>query len=328
MKKELKENSFPTPRITVEQAIESGTVMQYISETGWQAGKSTDSYTWRWMRRYCVLDDWNYLTFRDLSERAVSQFRQYYNSHTMPGSASNVGIPVEGYNMFATWDLWDGGYVANLGYVGAPTSSQEYGASLYLSSWAAQGYPDTPLPNVKFYKLQEAKKWRGGYVSNWGYVEQNRHVLGATTSIWFYKTYSESERPLANLINFHLLLYSNEASMTALKKRFEEYWNKTTNSYEIDDQALNRYLQSQYYQATYRNIPDALAKHYGVIIRVVTRTDSSYGRKYGKDYLVIAYNPFLRTYMYFDPITGKLGSLDAAPIESGQVETVNFVYYR
>ena len=59
MKKELKENSFPTPRITVEQAIESGTVMQYISETGWQAGKSTDSYTWRWMRRYCVLDDWN-----------------------------------------------------------------------------------------------------------------------------------------------------------------------------------------------------------------------------------------------------------------------------
>ena len=154
MKKELKENSFPTPRITVEQAIESGTVMQYISETGWQAGKSTDSYTWRWMRRYCVLDDWNYLTFRDLSERAVSQFRQYYNSHTMPGSASNVGIPVEGYNMFATWDLWDGGYVANLGYVGAPTSSQEYGASLYLSSWAAQGYPDTPLPNVKLYKLQ------------------------------------------------------------------------------------------------------------------------------------------------------------------------------
>lgn len=330
MKKELDEKNFSSPPVTIGQAIGDGTFMQYLNNHGWSEGNGAQDSNWHWIRRHCVLDDWNYLTFSDLVKVAIDQFRQYYSSNPIPGSSSSCGVSIDGYNTFARWDRWEGGYVDSLGYVPAPTSSEIYGASLYKSSsWVAQGGESTPLYEVKFYALQERHLWRGGYVDGWGYVSNDRKILGATTSIWFSRG-SMVDRVLTNFVNFNILEDSNTVDMNFLRERFAQYWNSEKQTYEIDDNALKQYLISHYYETTAPNIREGLQKHYCVWLRIVTRVDTSTGseRRYGNDFVILGYNALMRTYLYIDPVSGGLGSLDAVSIDNGSVPTVKFFFLR
>lgn len=51
------ENEFPTPPVTIAQAVAEGTFMSYLNRTGWNAGTEESDYDWQWIRNHCLLDD-------------------------------------------------------------------------------------------------------------------------------------------------------------------------------------------------------------------------------------------------------------------------------
>lgn len=253
----------------------------------------------------------------------------------MPGSVSGCGVPIDGYNTFARWGKWKGGYVANLGWVSAPSTSV-YGASLYInSSWAEQGGSETPLFDCRFYAIQEQNTWSGGYVDGWGYVSPETKILGATTSAWFRKGSAE-DKALLNLLNFGTLVEGGEGSYSdlyALQQRFEHCWDSNSHSYEIDDVELLRYLRTSYHghEVAISNISDMLKQHRAVFLRVITRTESSdtgTPKQYGNDYVILYYNALMRTYVFFDPVSGKVAEVDAVYIDNRSTEKVIFACER
>ncbi|MBD5225289.1 MAG: hypothetical protein HDS68_04890 [Bacteroidales bacterium] len=166
--------------VTIEMAIKSGQLMAYLGSKGFQyegekeSLDGTDADGWRWRRRNCVLDDWNYLDHNDLFEEAMRQFKEYYANRAIPGSS----------------------------------------------------------------------------------------------------------------------------------------------------------LDAHFYPAYARSIPEALEKHYGVLLRVVDRIveQNAQTLMYGKDYLVIGYNPVLQQYVVIEP-SGALGTLDALAIQKGEIKTISYIYY-
>ena len=344
MKKILKDNWIPTGT-SINQAIADGTVMKYFNDNGTEYnekkpgeedGEEDGKYGgWTWMRKHCVLDDWNYLTFKDLTEKALEQFRNYYQNHLIPGSSITCGVSIDGYNNFARWDKWKGGYVQELGYISSPSSSS-YGASIYMgSSFIPQGSNDTPLYDCRFYAIQMHNTWSGGYVDGWGYVSPETKILGATISNWFING-SASDMALVNLLNFRLFADSNPAAysdLSALQQEFAKCWNENTHRYEIDDVELLRYLRTQYqgHQVAVSNIRDALTQHRAVFLRIVTRTESSdigIPKRYGNDYVILYYNALMRTYGYIDSVTGKVAELNAVNVDSANTEKIIFACER
>jgi|GEM_PF-3290694 hypothetical protein len=337
MKKMLDDNDKPELTVTVQVAIDEGIFINFLKELGYQYSFDKDgSFTlaWKWLRKHCVLDDWNYLKFEDLSEKAVEQFKEYYSNHAIPGSSITCGVQIDGYNQFARWGKWKGGYVQELGYISAPSSSS-YGASIYMgSSFIPQGGNDTPLYECRFYAIQEHNTWQGGYVDGWGYVSPEKKILGATISDWFI-TGSTSDKALLNLLNFRLFADSNPAAysdLSALQQEFAQCWDANTQSYEIDDVRLLQYLQSQYgsHQVAVTNIREALSQHRAVFLRVVTRVVSSAGvdKRYGNDYVLLYYNALMRTYGYIDPVSGKVSEIDAVPVDNGNADIIVFACER
>lgn len=337
MKKILKDNWIPTGT-SINQAIAEGTVMKYFNDNGYECtGKiGSQAYEgWEWVRKHCVLDDWNFMTFNDLTGKALTQFRNFYNTNSIPGSVEGRGVSIDGYNTFARWGKWKGGYVANLGWISEPSASV-YGASLYInSSWTEQGQSETPLYDCRFYAIRDQNAWYGGYVDGWGYVSPDCKVLGSSTNASFLQG-DNADKALVNLLNFGLMVNDTPPSyndLSGLQQRFAQCWDSNRQAYEIDDQELQRFLHSKYqgHEVAISNIREALSDHRAVLLRLITRTEpSSTGipKRYGNDYVILYYNALLRTYAYIDPISGKIGNLDAAPIDNGSLEKLIFAYDR
>ena len=285
---------------------------------------------WQWSRKKPDWNGYNYKTRDELIAEQIDAFRAYYSSVQAPPGTSSNGISQDGYNMYARWDLWPGGYVQNMGFVAAPTSSMEYGASLLRNnSWIPQGNTDAPLPVVKYYRLDQGGKWKGGHVSGWGYVNEDTHVLGASTSIRFTLASHAYDWDIINIVNLSMQISNWPLDIDSVRSEFMKYWDQQTHRFEIDDRTLRKYLNDHFYQATTTSIPEALDKHYGVLLRLVTRTVEVNGQelKYGYDVLVLGYNPVLQQYLIFGT-NGTLDTLDALKINRGETDVIKFIYYQ
>ena len=335
MKKILREEEFPKPIITLAQAIDNDIFMDYLIANGNMAANIYGDTSWQWIRKECTPEDVNYTNHDDLIEKALKQFNEYFSTNSMPGSVPGCGVPIDGYNTFARWGKWKGGYVANLGWVSEPSASV-YGASLYInSSWTEQGGSETPLTEGRFYAIQEHNTWQGGYVDGWGYVSTETKILGATISNWFING-NASDMALVNLLNFRLFADSNPAAysdLSALQQEFAKCWDENTHRYEIDDVELLRYLRTQYqgHQVAVSNIREALAQHRAVFLRVVKRVVSSsegVDKRYGDDYVILYYNALMRTYGFIDPVSGKVSEIDAVSIDNRNADIIIFACER
>lgn len=280
---------------------------------------------WQWIRKENNDREENLKRREQLIASQIEAFRNYYNTvQPAPGTQKN-GISVEAYNKFAKWDLWKGGYVADHGYVGMPSSSA-YGAPLILSnSWVSQGGSGTSLPEYKFYKLQESGTWSGGYIDNWSYVAQNRRILGSSTDMGFTPGF-QADRELANLANLSRLITDIPAEIYPLRAQFAQYLNVQKDCYEIPDSVLSSYFASKYYPALASSIHEALRLRYAVFLRIVTATTN--GQTYGDDYVLTSYNPVLQVYQYYDPATNRYGTLDALKIDKGEIPTITYTFKR
>ena len=289
---------------------------------------------WRWIRREEKGNkyefEYNYMTKDDLIAMQLEAFKKYYTQvQPAPGSSSSYGMSEAGYNMYAKWDLWRGGYVDRVGYVAPPTSSQDYGLPLLNNySWSEQGLSGSPIPEARYYKIDFDNKWHGGHVEGWGYVDKDTHVLGASTSIHFSAASVSYDDAYLNIVNLSIEISSAPMDLDGIRGDFLKYWNESTQTYDIDNIALKTYLDAHFYPAYARSIPEALEKHYGVLLRVVDRIveQNAQTLMYGKDYLVIGYNPVLQQYVVIEP-SGALGTLDALAIQKGEIKTISYIYY-
>lgn len=289
---------------------------------------------WSWIRREEKENkqefEYNYMTKDDLIAMQLEAFKKYYAQvQPAPGSSSGNGMSEAGYNMYAKWDLWRGGYVDRVGYVAPPTSSMYYGLPLlHNNSWGEQGLSGSPIPEARYYKIDFDNKWHGGHVEGWGYVDKDTHVLGASTSIRFTGPMAYYDGPLVNIVNLSIEISAAPLDINAVRGEFMKYWNEDTLTYDIDNITLRDYLDKHFYAAYARSIPEALEKHYGVMLRVVDRIEEVNAKTlmYGKDFLILGYNPVLQQYVVIDP-NGRLGTLDALKINKGEIKTISYIYY-
>ena len=278
---------------------------------------------WYWIRKELVTDNYNYLTKDDLQQMIMSDlFQDRYN---LPGNSNN-GISIEAYNRFAKWDIWEGAYVDQLGFVSAPPASQYYGASLYLNSWVAQGGSGAPLSAQKFYKLKYDGHWVGGYVSGWGYVSKETSILGSSLS---FLTVIGSEAQLGNISNLSREI-NRSINLTTLREYFKNCWDTAQNRYRIDDYAMRAFIDRYFYPSSSNDVISALSAHDGVILRIVTQTVIKDGKtlRYGDDYLIVDYNALHRQFIFVSPVYGGLGSIDAVPILENKIEFITFACKR
>lgn len=320
--KNLDESSFFITRNAFSGLTTKDDFFTYLRENGFHYKNVEDG--WQWTRK--DFGAYNYITHTELIEQQLKWLREEWSR--LPGSA-NVPLSVDGYNRFARWDLWKGGYVDTLGYVPAPASSI-YGASVFLGSWYPKGCSTNPVSVEKFYSLVRNGQWRGGYVEGWGEVSAGKKVLGTSHNFGFTNA-PVSQRVLCNLVNLSTEIADYPLDIPSLKENFKSYWDSSRESYEIDNSTLRGFLNSRYHIPAETSIKTALDLHYGVLLREVTRTDYKDGitLKYGTDFLIVEYNPMLNKYAYISPLDNTVGYIDENIITSGLVEIVAYVcYYR
>lgn len=322
--KNLDESSFSIQRNVFDGLTTEEEFLKYLQANGYQYRDGKTKENWYWARAYVA--EYNYATHDDLIAEQLAWLRKEWNK--IPGGESSNGLSIEGYNQFARWDLWKGGYVKDFGFIPEPASS-EYGSSIYLGSWYAKGTETNPLTPAKFYQLTQQKMWFGGIVKGWGNVSEEKRVLGASSSGFYFINTPENQVALCNIANLLTELGFLQTDIEHLKTVFKDFWDASRNSYEIDDKSLRTYLNSQLDASPVNDIKEALDLHYGVLLREITRTVEKNGEtlRYGTDYLIVDYNPFLHLYSYINPRYLTVGTLDERVISSGSIPTVNFIYY-
>ncbi|MBD5225683.1 MAG: hypothetical protein HDS68_06950 [Bacteroidales bacterium] len=275
----------------------------------------------RWIRKYpdeTKFNSFNCTQLLDFQKKWL-EFQQ------IPGHLYNP-VSQEGYNAFARWNEWFGAYVAGLGYVGEPSSSS-YGAQLYLNgSWVSPGTSDFPMTTGNFYKKAAEHTWSGGQVDTWGYVKADQRILGVSTDMGF--AYGEGDNDtLVTLANFCRMLSWDPVEVNDIRSDFQEYRDQNTSKYEIPARAIAKFLDSRFSVAYASSISEALRKHYGVLLRIVTRTEEVNAQinKYGEDYLIVGYNPILQQLDYITR-AGGVGALSLEKVVFS--ETVTFFYKR
>ena len=160
-------------------------------------------------------------------------------------------------------------------------------------------------------------------------MEKDKHVLGASTSIRFATKSGAYDDQLLNIVNLSIEVSRAPFNLDNVREYFLQFWNEHTNTYDIDDRMLRKYLDERLEPVRQiLTIPEALGKHYGVLLRSVNRTveENSQVLKFGRDYLILAYNPVLQQYIALSP-EGTLISLDALKIENGNANNIVYIYY-
>ncbi len=296
----LDENSFEGLNLFLQDFSTPEEFRKYMQDNGFEYSDSSGCY--RWIRTEIDSESMNSINCKQLTDH-LKLWLQYQQ---IPGTSSNP-LSQAGYNAFARWDQWFGAYVAGLGYIGEPASSS-YGAQLYLNgSWVAPGTSAFPMTTGRFYQKAAEKTWSGGQVDTWGYVQAGQRILGVSTDMGFaYGTHSDST--LITLANLCRMLSWDPVQVNDIRSRFQAYW--THDKYEIPSWAIADFLNANFFPGDAVSIAEALRKHYGVLLRIVTRTEEVNGKvnKYGDDYLIVDYNPILQQLDYIKP-QGGVGTL-------------------
>ena len=320
--KNLDESSFFTQGNGISSESESQ-FMDYITNYGFQYYDLGGC--WHWMRKNPSDSEVNYLTCKTVTEeqRKWVEFRKDKG----PGTVFSP-LKKEVYNEFAKWQLWLGGYVENIGLVGLPSESS-YGSALYTNSWVPAGTSGNPVMPGHFYQLVCAGKWKGGSVSGWGEVSSDRKILGSSSSEGFIQV-TDANLELGNIINLSREIGYTSLELEPLKTKFKDWWNNELESYQIGSAALRAYLNSQFYASSAATIRQALQRHDGIIFREVTRNEVVNGseQSFGKDYLIVDYNPILRTYAYINPRTVTVESISGQIVDSLTEGNQKFIYYQ
>jgi len=239
-------------------------------------------------------------------------------------------ISIDGYNSFARWDLWKGGYVEHLGYVEEPVSSVDYGCSLYLNSWIRRGAAENPVHVFQFYELVNDYRWKGGEVDTWGTISESTRILGSSLA---FEVVGTGENTIGSLINLNRRLGYNTLA-DSLRNSFIDYYDNIEKKYKIDDEALQNYINKTFYLYNVfgnnglNSVKEALYKHRAVYVRIVTEIqDTGHPRihYYGDDYLVIDYHWIKQTFVCINPITRVLYHISETDIIERNINTLFYI---
>lgn len=285
---------------------------EYISQDG----------CWRWIRKGISSSEFNSVTCNQLSE--MQRFWLESRKLEIPGTSSNP-LSVNAYNDFARWNDWHGAYVGNLGFISVPSSSG-YGVQLYINgSWVTPGSEGFPVSVESFYRIVHEKTWTGGSVEGWGNVSPETFILGASSGLRF--TGGDSYlNPLIDIANLCRILDSDPVGLPYLQIRFQEFWIRDKNQYEIPDWAIRDYLDPHYSNGLTSDVKEALQRHYGVMVRIISKEGYVNGKysRYGNDHLIVSYNGLYHAYITINSY-GTLGAVDESAIDDKQ-KTVYFIY--
>lgn len=336
-KKKLTENSItPEPRY-IPNGMTADEFERWLLNNGFVIknlfAKVIDPIT-----KITISEDKGHLWVR--KEKKSDDKKNIYSSDLEPSLREilqNVGqqcgtreqpVSIEAYNTFARWDVWPGGFVERFDYVDVPTTSVDYGCSIFTNSWRPRGAAENPVHVFQFYQLVNDGRWHGGDVSTWGTVSGSTKILGSSTATGF-ETTEEGGQTLGSIVNTGRML-GMDSYINSLYDVFSDCFDSDTGKYEISDTRLRRYLQNAFYlYYVYENnnmerVKEELLNHRAVLLRIVTREEPM-GDMYGDDFVVVDYNWLRQTFVCVNPVDGKLTTVSELELGSGTPKALFYI---